>query len=325
MFNKKAPLLLLIIFSVVLLALGCSKDTSSVKVTEDTLVVVNGDSILISEYEKSFKLLERSYTDLYGENFWSQDINGKTVKQILKDEIINTLIREKLIVKYVTDTGFAVEPEKVDQSYNEYMEMIKDDTDLNNFYTENGLDEEFFKGQIRSQYIAEEFRNMIVDEIKLDESKLNEYYDTYTVQVSASHILVEDRETAEQVLEKAKSGEDFAELAAEYSKDPNSAENGGSLGYFPRGVMVPEFEDVAFSMNIGELSDIVESQFGFHIIKVEDIQTVNDIENGGASEEEINYYKDMIINDLSEDAYFDKIEELYGNADIQEFRDKIEE
>jgi len=106
MFNKKAPLLLLIIFSVSLLALGCSKNGSSVKVTEDTLVVVNGDSILISDYEKSFKLLERSYTDLYGENFWSQDINGKTVKQILKDEIINTLIREKLIVKYVADTGF---------------------------------------------------------------------------------------------------------------------------------------------------------------------------------------------------------------------------
>ena len=325
MFNRKTPLLLLVLLAIVVLALGCSKESPAVKVTEDTLAVVNGDSILISEYEKSFKLLERSYTDLYGENFWSQDINGKTVKQILKDEIINTLIREKLIVKYVGDTGFTVEPEKIDQSYSEYMEMIKEDTALKDFYTENSLDEEFFKSQIRSQYIAEEFRNMIIDEIKLDEEKLNEYYNTYTVQVSASHILVEDRETAETVLEKAKNGEDFAELAGEYSKDPNSAENGGSLGYFPRGVMVPEFEDVAFSLAIGDISDIVESQFGFHIIKVEDIQTVSDIENGGASEEEVSYYKDMIINDLSEDAYFAKIEELYGNADIQEFRDKIEE
>ena len=149
--------------------------------------------------------------------------------------------------------------------------------------------------------------------------------DPYTIQVNASHILVEDDANAKIVLEKVKAGEDFAELASEYSKDPGSAANGGSLGYFPRGVMVPEFEEVAFSLGVGEISDIVESQFGYHIIKVEDIQTVMDIEEGGANEEEVTYYKDLIINNLSEDAYNAKLDELFASADIQKFVEKISE
>ena len=88
-------------------------------------------------------------------------------------------------------------------------------------------------------------------------------------EVRARHILVETEDEAKAVLAELKKGADFAELAKSRSKDPGSAE-GGDLGYFTKDQMVPEFSDVAFKLDKGALSDPVKSQFGWHIIKVED-------------------------------------------------------
>lgn len=108
-------------------------------------------------------------------------------------------------------------------------------------------------------------------------------------QVHARHILIslkspdmptEDgldkpaaRAKAEEVLKRVKAGENFETLAREFSTDPGSKPNGGDLGWFGRGRMVPEFEKAAFALEPGQISDIVESQFGFHIIKVEGRRT----------------------------------------------------
>jgi peptidyl-prolyl cis-trans isomerase C len=101
-------------------------------------------------------------------------------------------------------------------------------------------------------------------------------------QVKASHILIAvpqgtdgvskdaSRAKAEGVLKQVKAGKDFAALAKEYSQDPGSAVNGGDLGYFRPGQMVGPFNEVAFKLAPGSVSDLVETQFGFHIIKVID-------------------------------------------------------
>jgi peptidyl-prolyl cis-trans isomerase C len=89
-------------------------------------------------------------------------------------------------------------------------------------------------------------------------------------EVEARHILVDTEEKANEVYEKVGKGEDFAKLAADYSNDPGSKADGGKLGYFAKGQMVKEFEDVAFALKKGEVSKPVKSKFGWHVIKVED-------------------------------------------------------
>jgi peptidyl-prolyl cis-trans isomerase C len=89
-------------------------------------------------------------------------------------------------------------------------------------------------------------------------------------EVRARHILVESEDEAKAIAEQIKGGADFEALAKEKSKDPGSAEQGGDLGYFVKGRMVPEFAEVAFKMYPGQVSNPVKTQFGWHIIKVED-------------------------------------------------------
>jgi peptidyl-prolyl cis-trans isomerase C len=89
-------------------------------------------------------------------------------------------------------------------------------------------------------------------------------------EVRARHILVESEDEAKKIAARVKGGEDFAKIAGEVSKDPGSGKEGGDLGYFTKERMVPEFAAAAFAMKAGDVSDPVKSQFGWHVIKVED-------------------------------------------------------
>src|SRR5689334_18943673 len=112
------------------------------------------------------------------------------------------------------------------------------------------------------------------------ERAYNNQIEQYTTpeQVRASHILLKTegkddaavKAKAEELLKQARSGADFAELAKKYSEDEASAKNGGDLDYFGRGRMVPEFDQAVFAMQPGQISDLVKTQYGYHIIKLVD-------------------------------------------------------
>ena len=122
------------------------------------------------------------------------------------------------------------------------------------------------------QYL--ETRKLVEPTIKITDKEISAYFEqnkdsfAQAEQVEASHILVKDKATAEEVLKKLNDGGDFAKLAKEYSTDTSNAENGGSLGYFGKGQMVAEFEDVAFKLKVNEISEPVKTEYGYHIIKV---------------------------------------------------------
>ena len=127
--------------------------------------------------------------------------------------------------------------------------------------------------------------------MKATDPEIDEYLKTHPAeQIHARHILIsagssgtpdaskpanpaekaQARAKAEEVLKRVRAGEDFASLAKQFSSDPGSKDNGGDLGWFGHGQMVPEFEKAAFALQPGQISDVVESQFGFHIIKLEE-------------------------------------------------------
>lgn len=122
------------------------------------------------------------------------------------------------------------------------------------------------------EYLAAEARKLVT------EASMRALYDESVKQmkpepeIRARHILVETEDAAKAVVTRLKAGEDFAKVAGEVSKDPGSGAEGGDLGYFTKERMVPEFSTAAFAMKVGDVSDPVKSQFGFHVIKVEDIR-----------------------------------------------------
>src|SRR5262245_53504772 len=127
-------------------------------------------------------------------------------------------------------------------------------------------------------------------------------------EVRARHILVEGEDEAKAILEQLKGGADFATLAKEKSKDPGAAE-GGDLGYFTKDLMVPEFADVAFKMYPGQLSNPVKTQFGWHVIKVEDKRT--------RQPPEFEKVKDQIEAYLARKAQSDFIAKLRQSAKVE--------
>ena len=177
--------------------------------------------------------------------------------------------------------------------------------------------------KIKVDYLLFTGRNLI-DKVSISPEEIQDQYEAdiekynQPKEVHARHILfkvpedadeettAEVRKRAEEVLKLAKSGKDFAELAKEYSEGP-SGPDGGDLGFFSEGTMVKPFEEAAFSMNPGEISDLVKTRFGFHIIKVDAIkeartQTLDEVK--GELEKELKEIQagDMAA-ELSEEAY----------------------
>jgi peptidyl-prolyl cis-trans isomerase C len=142
---------------------------------------------------------------------------------------------------------------------------------------------------MKNEYLARMYvQKEVLGKINLTEKDYEAYYNEHKKEfenpemVRARHILVavkpnateEEKKAAlkkaEEILDKAKKGEDFAKLASEYSDDPGSKAKGGDLGFFTQGSMVGKFEQTAFTLKPGEISPVVETEFGYHIIKVEE-------------------------------------------------------
>jgi peptidyl-prolyl cis-trans isomerase C len=157
------------------------------------------------------------------------------------------------------------------------------------------------------------FNKTLKDTIKDDEAK--KIYDERVAklkpeeEISASHILVDTEEKAKEVKAKLAAGGDFAQLAKENSTDTGSKDQGGALGYFGHGQMVPEFEGAAFKLEKGQISDPVHTNFGWHIIKVDDKRKKEPPSFAAV--------KDTIMNSLIVRKAQDAATEMRGKAQIE--------
>jgi len=130
-----------------------------------------------------------------------------------------------------------------------------------NYLKRRALRELYFDKVIKASVSDADARKVYDEQVKLLKPE---------EEVSARHILVDTEAEAKALKEKIDKGADFAQLAKENSKDPGSKDDGGNLGYFGHGQMVPQFEEVVFKLKKGEVSDPVKTQFGWHLVKLED-------------------------------------------------------
>lgn len=181
--------------------------------------------------------------------------------------------------------------------------------------------EEFRKLTLASELLDKE----IISKNKVTEQEVKDYFSkhkedfTTTSQIRASHILVKTEAEANKVLARLKKGEKFEEIAKKESLDTASAKNGGDIGFFARGQLVPEFEKAAAGLKVGELSGPVKTSFGYHIIKVTDRKTGPVIE--------FDRVKDVIYQRLSgerqKEAFDNYIAELRKNYKIEINKDVL--
>lgn len=320
--NKRILSITLILVFVVGIFAACDQATDKPEVDENTVAKVNGEVIDYDSFKKNFSIVEKRYNEWYTENIWSQEINGKTVLEIVKGQVLDKLVTEELIRQESEKTGIAVDEAKIDETYSSFKERLDQDEALKTFYEENNLDEEFVKKQIRMELLVAEYEKAVIEELALDDEKLDEVSKDYIIQVSARHILIKDETLAKEVLGKVKGGEDFTALAKKYSEDPSVADNDGDMGYFPRGLMVPEFEEAAFALEVGEISELVKTDYGYHIIIVDGKKTLEDLKEE-MTEDQIAAEKESIKTKVIQDEFIGKIEKLKSEADIETFEENI--
>jgi foldase protein PrsA len=206
-------------------------------------------------------------------------------EEISKDELYDVLVKQygaaalsalidnKIIEMEADKEKITVSAKEIEDEYKAYVDSYGGEEALSTALEQSGISKDDLKMEIENYFKLEK---LLEPRIEITQEELKTYFDenkesfTELEQVEASHILVEDEATATEVAEKLTAGEDFAELAAEYSTDTANAENGGELGFFAKGDMVEEFENTAFSMEVGTISDPVKTEYGYHIIKVTD-------------------------------------------------------
>ncbi|RYI25964.1 foldase [Bacillus infantis] len=215
---------------------------------------------------------EPAVASVGSESIKKEELYSLLVKQY-GDEALDALVTDKII-------EMEAKKEKVTISDKEKEEELKN---LKESYGgEEGFKAALEQSGVTEAGIAEDIEKYLKTEklleprIDLKEDEIKAYFDenkdqfAQQEQVKASHILVEDEATAKEVKSKLDKGEEFADLAKEYSTDASNAESGGELGYFGKGEMEAAFEEAAFALKANEISGPVKTDYGYHIIKVED-------------------------------------------------------
>jgi peptidyl-prolyl cis-trans isomerase C len=207
---------------------------------------------------------------------------------MMKSQVLDSLIDRELLFQETKKKGIKVDPKDVADEFQKIKQRYAKSGEFEQLLSKMGLTESDVQNQIeRGMAIQQLIDKEVRAKITIEDKDVKSYYDAnpqlfeQPEQVKASHILIkvdadapqekkdEARKEIESIQEKAKNGEDFATLAKTYSEGP-SGPNGGDLGYFRRGQMVKPFEDAAFNLKPNETSDIVETRFGYHLIKVVD-------------------------------------------------------
>ena len=307
-------------------AVGCS----SKKNNSDIVAKVNENNITIEDFKVTLALNKIDLESKYGSTVWETEVeNGVKFKDTFKNRVLKGMIDVEAVCEEAKKDGLTPSEEEIDKAFDELNKNLYANENYKKILEDLKISDTCIKSQVEKTLTIQKYTENFDKNLKISDEEMKKYYeehkaDYYKDEVKASHILIstvddngkelseakkkEAKKKAEEVLKKAKSGEEFSELAKEYSDDSGSAANGGDLGYFTKGKMVQPFEEAAFSLKSGEISGLVESEYGYHIIKVYD-----KIDKQLTFDE----VKDEIKKTLTEDKYMESIEAITKKAKVE--------
>lgn len=269
----------------------------AVEQKEPAVATVNGVRIPMSDLDVEMQKEMRDNPEI-------QTSKDLAARRQLRKKVLDYLIDQELIVQEGKKAGLEPQQEQIDTEFGKIKNRFPSQDAFEQVMKKQNVTEEKLREVIRRAFIV---KNVLEAKIKplakpVTDKDVADYYQahkgefTESEEVRARHILIklssgasdEEKTYAKKemqaILEEAKSGADFAELAKKHSQCP-SAIRGGDLGYFARGDMVKPFEETAFALKPGQISEIVETEYGYHIIRFEDKKPGRQLELEEVSEE----------------------------------------
>jgi len=290
------------------------------KVVDKTVATVDNEVILMSEYENRAKPVIEEYGGLL------KGPDSEIKMKEIKEKILDQMIDEKVLIHEAKRKKIDVTRKEIQDGIEEIKKRFATEEEYNQELAKQGLSEEKFKEQVKEQLmviklIDQEVKAKVVSPTDSDIGDFYKQHESEMVepeQVRVRHILIKVDEKTDktaalkrirEILNEAKKGKtSFAELAKKYSEDP-SAVRGGDIGFFVKGQMVRKFEDAAFALNVGQISDVVETEYGYHIIQC--------IEKKAAEKKSLEEIRDYLRNFI----FQKRMEEYYENW-LRRLRDK---
>ncbi|GKX30579.1 peptidylprolyl isomerase [Vallitalea longa] len=353
---------------VVSMFVGCSKDTKADDKDVVTKVVgtINGEhEISLGEYNLSLRQMEMQYEMMYGPNVWDQKLeDGTTVIDLVKENAWGNVKYANLVALVAKDKGLELTDEDIKKNEKTAKDFIDQyDKDM---ASRDGFTLDIIKKILNDQTLFQKLSEQELKDFEVNQEELDKLLDQspeykgykengpeyYAKQVRARHILfktvddtrqplseeeVAKAETkAKEVLQKAKDGEDFVTLVKEYSEDEGSVENGGEFVFNRTANLVPEFIDAAFNLEPGNISDLVKTEYGYHIIKLEEVIEPTEEEIKAVKDKE-QYILDSANNQLKQiefqkryeewikDYKVEKNDEVFNSIEVIQSRNAVKE
>jgi len=257
----------LIVASMLMAVTACSAST-------DDVATVNGESITRAEYENILDMAKAQNPTAF------EGSEDSTLIISYERSILDSLIENELIRQAAIKEGAEVTDEEIDAQVDEIVASFDDEDTFNAALESAGMTMDDLRTNVRDQLLYEYLYDTVAPEVEISDEEIAAYYEenmdefVTSDESQLSHILfdADDKATAEEVLAEIQAGGDFAALAEEYSIDSGSAANGGDLGWASTDLYVTEFAEAADALEVGEVSGLVETEFGWHIIMKVDEQ-----------------------------------------------------
>jgi len=293
-----------------------------------------GDAVRVNNETISYQRFQGFYVEYRNSKGVAIAARGDQLGLLteLRQEAMALLIEQALVAQAAEAAGVEVAPEDIDKAIEELRSVFDSEAGFRMKLENEGFTEETFKTHIARMMKAKRYVDgMRMEAAEVSDADLERYYTenesrlTLPEQIRVRHILItwkplgkqDDRafirEQMSPILERARAGEDFAALAREYSDDYATKQAGGDTGLFGRGQMAPAFEEAAFALELGEISDPVETSFGVHIIRLEErreeeLLALDDIRD---------QLRDHVRTEQAEQVVLEEIERLTAAADIK--------